>query len=75
VGRVRPWPNPLPSWPEPASRVQHDHHHIAFPPRQRSELLTAVRNERPGTLTIGRTDALWADLASQPSGRYAAELA
>jgi anti-anti-sigma regulatory factor len=42
-----------------------------------TRFIGAVRNETPGTLTIGRTDALLADLASQPSrlGGYTAELA
>jgi anti-anti-sigma regulatory factor len=40
-----------------------------------TRFIRAVRNETPGTLTIGRTDALLADLASQPPERYTAELA
>jgi hypothetical protein len=40
-----------------------------------TRFIRGVRNERPGTMTIGRTDALLDDLTSQPSGRYTAELA
>ncbi|MDX6239477.1 MAG: hypothetical protein QOG10_4292 [Kribbellaceae bacterium] len=40
-----------------------------------TRFIRAVHNETPGTLTIGRTDALLADLASQPPERYTAELA
>jgi hypothetical protein len=42
-----------------------------------TRFISAVRNQTPGSLTIGRTDALLADLASQASRpeRYTAELA
>jgi hypothetical protein len=40
-----------------------------------ARFIKAVHDERPGTLTIGRTDALLANLASQPAWWNSAELA